>query len=480
MRILLTTIFAWCILSAGSVMAHPSLSAAEASCGRLTEVKGTVYRRGFADDTKEVWAKPVAAHVGDTVSDGMQIGTGNDSWTQCSFNHFTARAWENSVYMVSPNQKLVYLVGGELLFNLDKNRKDKAPYSVWTKYLHARVRGTTILVQTTEDGSKISVLEGTIDVTNRIDNSVVTLTPGVVYEVKSKHSGKEGATTGDAQLNKSSNPVDSAIIGSQHHQDLENAALTKTAQAYSGLIDLATTELTDLSVAGINPVVLFDSVLNTTFATLTSLDQVLLHPLLTSFDSPLSSLPLIKDEMPLLKSDSLSPLESTTSIFKSLNVQQVPVLTAYSIGSDALKEIKAGEIAFKHWPPNGVVSWSKEAVNTALPIAGLPGGVGKIGGVAGGVNPVLNSVLNRGVLSPVQGLTVNTLSNVTRAGRLVGGLVGVGSTSVSRGGGGVIGGLGGAVGGAVGGLGGAAGGLGGALGGGLGGALGGGLGGLLK
>ena len=469
-------------------------SASVPDYGKLTEVKGHVFKRGFKDENKEVWCEPVAAQVGDLVSDGMQVGTGEKSWTQCTWKHVTARAWENSVYMVSPKQKLVYLVGGELLFNLDKQRPDKTPYSIWTKYLHATVRGTTLLVQTTENGSKVSVLEGTVDVLNRLDNSVVTLTPGVVYEVTPKEKPTSGSEV-DKTSYKTPGITDGAYIGNQLTSS-EQLGLRGTLEAFAGKIDFTSNTGVDLGIVNVNPVVLFDSLTSTTIASLTSVNQVLLHPLLSEvFESPLASLPLIKSEMPLVRADVLThPALGVTEIFKGVSVQQVPILTSYSIGSDLLPRMKGREVAFQHWAPSGIVSWSKSA---GVPLVG--DAADKVRGSISDVtlkNNALGSVLNRGgviQLTQLSGMGAN-LSNTTRQvgattssllGGRTGGIVsgtlsGVGSTV-----GGTVGGVGGALGGPVGGtvsgvggaVGGAVGGLGGALGGVLGG---GGLGGLLK
>lgn len=445
-------------------------TSAPADCGRLTEVKGHVFKRGFKDENKEVWCDPVNAQVGDLVSDGMQVGTGEKSWTQCTWKHVTARAWENSVYMISPKQKLVYLVGGELLFNLDKHRSDKTPYSIWTKYLHATVRGTTLLVQSTENGSKVSVLEGTVDVLNRLDNSVVTLTPGVVYEVTAKDKPTSSSEV-DKTSFKSPGITDSAYIASQLTGN-EQLGLRGTLEAFAGKIDLTSNNTIDLGIVNVNPVVLFDSLTSTTIATLTSVNQVLIHPLLSEvFDSPLASLPLIKSEMPLVKADVVThPALGVNEIFKGISVQQVPILTSYSIGSDLLPRMKDREVAFQHWAPSGLVSWSKNAGgSTTSDVAD------KVRGTVSDVtskNNGLGAVFNRGgvvQLNQLSGLGAN-LNNAARQVSATTSTMLGGRTSVGGVVNGTLSGVGSSVGGTLGGAGGA---LGGVLGGG-------GLGGLLK
>lgn len=55
----------------------------------------------------------------------MQLGTKNSSWARVSWPHVTTRAWADSVFAIAPNQRLVLLMNGEMLFNLSKHRKDK-------------------------------------------------------------------------------------------------------------------------------------------------------------------------------------------------------------------------------------------------------------------------------------------------------------------------------------------------------------------
>ncbi len=161
----------------------------DAVTARLTEAHGRIFKRGFVDWEKELWGDPEKASIGDLLHEGMQLGTGAKSWAQISWPSVTTRAWENTVFAIAPNKKLVYLIGGEMLFSLDKKRKQKGDYYVWTKVLQARVRGTTVVVQATDEASRISVLEGCIDVLNRIDHNVIRIVPGVVYEIR--HSSGE-------------------------------------------------------------------------------------------------------------------------------------------------------------------------------------------------------------------------------------------------------------------------------------------------
>lgn len=167
-----------------SASTSPVAGITAGTSAQLTEARGTVYKRGFIDWTREEWGDPEPAAVGDVLLEGSQLGTGDKSWAQVSWPNVTTRAWANTVFAIAPNQRLVYLIGGEMLFNLKKERKDKKDYVVWTKVLQARIRGTTVLVQATPTVSRISVLEGCVDVMNRLDHSVMRVKPGVVYEIR--------------------------------------------------------------------------------------------------------------------------------------------------------------------------------------------------------------------------------------------------------------------------------------------------------
>jgi hypothetical protein len=150
----------------------------------LTEVHNQVSKRSFVDWTRHIWGEPCQGKLGDLLPEGTQLGTGDRSWAQISWPRITTRIWEDSVVAIAPNKKIVYLLNGEMLFILDKNHKVSENIEIWTKLLQARVHGTTILVQSTSDFCRVAVLEGNLDVTNRLDNSVVHLEPGVVYEVR--------------------------------------------------------------------------------------------------------------------------------------------------------------------------------------------------------------------------------------------------------------------------------------------------------
>lgn len=265
---------------------------------KLTEKHGDVYKRGFVDWNRDEWGDPAPAHLGEHLAEGMQLGTGNKSWAQLTWKNVSARAWENSVYAIAPNQRLVYLMGGEMLFQLDKKRKDKtAAYYVWTKLLQARMRGTTALVQADKDVARVTVLEGTIDVLNRVDHSLVRLKPGVVYEIRSR----------DVSLPAAVPPLATALSG-----------VSSTTAASGGKNDSTARSINSITVPGQLAVPLFDS--GSTITSLLPLNPVtaLAHPLLQGFTSPLASLGLISSALSALPAGLSNTVNSLTGIVTPL------------------------------------------------------------------------------------------------------------------------------------------------------------------
>lgn len=208
---------------------------------RVSEAHGTVFKRGFVDWEKDEWADPEPAKTGDNLSEGMQVGTGDKSWAEVTWPTVTTRAWANSVFAVAPNQRLVYLLGGQMLFNLDKHRKDKKDFFVWTKVLQARIRGTTVMVQATKDISRITVLEGVVEVMNRLDRSVIKLSPGAVYEIRTP-----GTMPPISQAPPADKPVTPAVSNPQE-DIVETTDETVNEQLPLKLTDKPLSRLPDIS-----------------------------------------------------------------------------------------------------------------------------------------------------------------------------------------------------------------------------------------
>lgn len=301
------------VLSQFPANAAPSSTMASTDA-KLTEAHGSVYKRDFIDWTRESLAVPEPASVGDVLHEGMQLGTRQKSWAQICWKHLTTRAWENSIYAIAPNQRLVYLVSGEMLYQLDKNRKDKSAYFVWTNLLQARIRGTTVLFQATKNVSRITVLEGTVEVLNKVDKSTVTLKPGVVYEIATN----DGVTTSST------------------------TSLTNVTSAASPMVPIFSTSKTRASISAVDPM----SVLN--------------HPLIRDFDTPLASLPSVQDAMTNVQSlldvagDHVGGAV-TGLLHDTFEIMSAPKTLSYSLGADVRAVANVAPGAFDFFSPVGVV-----------------------------------------------------------------------------------------------------------------------------
>lgn len=438
------------ILSQLPAFAGSSVASA-ATDARLTEAHGNVYKRTFTDWTKEALGDPTPAMAGEVMHEGMQVGTGEKSWAQLQWRHVSARAWANSVYAISPNQRLVYLIGGEMLYQLDKNRHDHSPYYVWTNLLQARIRGTTVVFQATKTKSRITVLEGTVEVLNKVDRSVVTITPGTVYEISAKPSAPA---------------------------EPETDSLTNFSVPTANATPIFETSKTSASVTPIDPMVVMN------------------HPLLRDFEAPLSSLPLITDAMSSIQARLENAGKNLTGaltqiLHDSLTITSVPRALNYSIGQDIRNVSQVIPGVFDFFSPEGIVGKRAIAMpEKAVPGASLPGQLMN--------NGALTALTAQSTLQPTAaltniGATVNGAASLANAqttaltgsagvlggttslvSSTLGGVSGVvGGTVSSVGGivGGTVGGVGGIVGGTVGGVGGIVGGTVGGVGGIVGGTL---------
>ncbi len=154
----------------------------------LTDAHNRVDKRLKIQPHKQGWGALVPAKLGDSLPEGTQLHTGDSSWAQISWPRVSTRIWENSIVAIEPNKRVVYLFDGQLLFNLDKDSssgsKSNKEFEIWTKLIQARVRGTTFIVQSCKDFCRFSVLEGKLELTNKIDGSIIEIKPGVIYEVR--------------------------------------------------------------------------------------------------------------------------------------------------------------------------------------------------------------------------------------------------------------------------------------------------------
>lgn len=157
---------------------------------RVTEnTKPLVQKAVPADPSKDELAPFVPCRQGDILSEGTMVQTGNApallemKWS----NGITNRLWSNSMARICPNARWVFLSSGVLVFH--KPRPLDGVYTVETKRLQARIRGTTVRVKVTPACDLIEVLEcqlskHPVEVTNKLNGSIIKLTPGVVLEVR--------------------------------------------------------------------------------------------------------------------------------------------------------------------------------------------------------------------------------------------------------------------------------------------------------
>jgi hypothetical protein len=351
-------------LMASVIMCSSSLSlpAANAQPGvgvptmaTLTAKHGEVFKRDFKDWNREEWGEPETANVTDQLREGMQIGTGSDSWAEVTWPSVKTRAWANTVFAVAPAKRLVYLTGGEMLFRLDKNRKDKDPYYIWTKVLQARIRGTTVLVQTKGNKSRITVMEGKIDVYNRLDHSSVTLTPGTVLEVKGYKMEKRGSIplgtpTANTPEVKKSEPV---------KQD---------SKQFSSSIK-------DICYDGNNFVPLFQDNNASTNLYAANKEALINHPLV-NVGEKLDSLPLVQTELAacpgysqMLPFKTADQLKLNRTVYDSVEVKGLPSNVSYCVGQSVGKAIKVPQAAFAEIPPIGVIL---QNAGQSAPLANAP------------------------------------------------------------------------------------------------------------
>ncbi len=404
---------------------------------KITEAHGDVYKRGFVDWEKEEWGDPSKAAKGDVLQEGTQVGTGEKSWAQLTWNYITARAWSNSVYAIAPNQRLVYLLGGEMLYHLDKNRKDKSDYFVWTKLIQARLRGTTVLFQCHDDTTRITVLEGCVDILNRKDKSVLRLEPGVIYEIKELNQSMPNASGSSSQ----------------------GPSANVTQQS-----------LTPIALGNIPPVQVFETKNTITSLYVANPQSLLEHPLLNSLETPLSSLPLVGSTLNSLLPTVNNLLDASTGLLKDgalpllsqtlsseSKILAVPTTLSYNVGSLAGTAFALPQ-SVTFFPPRGVIGQLSNTASGAVPgLIGPGGSLNRMSDLSQLTNgPVLNRAGGANIVPSINVLPTTTtaaLGSIGAGHGLVGGTMGgVGAvTGAVSGMSGVVGGVTGAVGGVTGG-----------------------------
>jgi hypothetical protein len=340
-------------MAPGSLALTTSPTAANISdaVATLTAKSGDVFKRDFVDWEKEVWGEPTPANANDKLHEGMQIGTGKNSWAEVSWPNVKTRAWANTVFAVAPNKRLVYLTGGEMLFRLDKKRKDKdQAYYIWTKVLQARIRGTTVLVQAKGPVTRFTVLEGVVDITNRLDHSRATIKPGVVYEIVGyKTPGTSSSTTYKPQALPAPKRIDGSV----------------------------TDILYDSSDKGKTP--LFQDQYSSSNIYVANSEALKNHPLVKEAGGLIDSIDLIQSEQKDLPGfNPLLPIRLADSgrlnkiMTGSVSLEAVPANADYFVGQSVGKTVKLPQSASAYLPPKGVILDMVNAAKPGTAVAGVP------------------------------------------------------------------------------------------------------------
>lgn len=341
-------------------------SSSSAISAKVSETHGTVFKRGFVDWEKEEWADPEPAKSGDNLDEGMQVGTGDKSWAEVTWPTVTTRAWANSVFAVAPNQRLVYLLGGQMLFNLDKHRKDKKDFFVWTKVLQARIRGTTVMVQCTPEVSRITVLEGVAEVMNRLDRSVVKVNPGAVYEIRTPGTAPLPPNVSQAPATENTAPTPNTIaedivettdesVNDQVPLKLTDKPLSQLPEIAQTMKDavfhdgyeaienasydggrkvrpkLVLTDLHDMAMSSEAPILVFANGKSETRLYPANAHGLLTHPLVQGFNIRLPSLALVQTSL-----NNLHPLLPPPNLPSPNLTNNLPILNGPLVSTDTL------------------------------------------------------------------------------------------------------------------------------------------------
>lgn len=333
-----------------STSVNPALSAD--GVAQLTAKSGEVWKQDFIDWQKEIWGPTQEASVNDRLREGMRLGTGNNSWAEVSWPDVKTRVWANSQFAVAPNKRLVYLSQGEMLFRLDKHRKDKEqPYYIWTKVLQARIRGTTVLVQAQNNVTRFTVLEGVVEVLNKLDHSQVTLRPGVVYEIVGHTPDKPSA-------------------GAQ-----AQPAKTQPAQPSKAVTDILYDKADSIRVP-----LFYDNWSSSNIYPANS-QALTNHPLIKA-GGLIDSMPLIEKEqkdlpgfIPALPIRTADEGRLSRLVHAAVEVKLVPTNADYYVGEAVGKSIFLPQLAATDLPPKGVILTPKKAmpiIQAKAPVAAPP------------------------------------------------------------------------------------------------------------
>lgn len=332
---------------------------------KVTSHHGVVFKRDFVDFVKQTYGDPIPVADQDKLREGMQIGTGNDSWAEVQWANVRTRAWSNTLFAVAPNKRLVYLAGGEMLFRLDKHRPDKnQPYYIWTKVLQARIRGTTVLVQAKANTTRFTVMEGFVDIWNRLDHSHVTLSPGVVYEVKGFDMSKQVPLPDLKSSKSTAEPADKTSSDTGN-----GVAPYKPSPLFVPNTEDKTVQ--DVTYDSKTFMPLFQSKYEQTNVYASNSHALQNHALVTGLNGPIDSIDLIsaaQRELPGF--NSIVPIKTADSarleriVYKNLQVKGVPTNADWYVGKSFVGKIS--QLSFVDLQPKGVIFNPTTQLQTAV------------------------------------------------------------------------------------------------------------------
>lgn len=324
---------------ANSAVANSAEAAYRSNSATLTGAAGNVTRMDYVDNARQVLGEPQPARVNDILKEGSLVATGASSWAEVCWTSVKTRAWSNTVVRVCPNARLVYLQGGEVLFRLDKGRKNRDDvYSVGTKLLQARIHGTTVTVTHRGNLSEIIVQEGLVEVLNKVDGSKVKLGPGVVYQVRAKLSGSVPGF--DNGKNSGSKPGPAASNSSS-----------------STPLSFGDWRPTALKAADSTGMIIFDNKLATTKVYRADLNKMRDHPLISACGEKLDSLPLIEQACTEVAALPVPyTAEECDKLFcRNLRIIAAPRKADYYIGMHIDKELPLPRGNFSDFRQIGVI-----------------------------------------------------------------------------------------------------------------------------
>ena len=183
----------------------------------FTKIQGQIYSE--VDSTKIIY------QIGDVIENNTTIYSETDSYAlvHYKFTNGTLRVFPNSAVNIvsidSLNTK-VTLTSGKILNDL--NEKITGSYTVETNSTVASVRGTAFEVFLTEEGTDINVVDGNVDVLNKMSGLTHSLKAN--QRLLSKNSGEL------IELTAEGNP----LPNEDEPEEIEDSSNNNTGQSSSG------------------------------------------------------------------------------------------------------------------------------------------------------------------------------------------------------------------------------------------------------